>query len=112
MHRKDDGEKQSSRQGRDEDLSDNWLQIFGAIHQTKRYLNEHHVKYLVVVNSISGEFLEPLVTFLDREAIRHVDLQDELRRRGLDVKQQGFECDAHWNGTTHRTVAAILKERL
>lgn len=89
------------------DVSENWVQIKGAIWQLKKLLKEKGVSYKVLLYGKNRELTTVLKAFLEDKEIAYIDLLEVAKDRGLTIK--GFTCDKHWSDQTHKNVAKLIK---
>ena len=88
------------------DLSENWRILEGSIFQTYQLAKQHHVKFLLVINSRDEHKKEQLESFLNRQEIPSLSLQDQAKEMNIELKR--YKCDAHWTDATHGEIARIL----
>jgi len=91
-----------------EDLSKNWLQIQGALYQTKKLLEKKGVDYIVLLYGKEGPLNETLIAFLKAQHIVYYDIVMLAKAQGATL--EGFPCDSHWTDKTHRLVAELIKK--
>jgi len=88
------------------DLSENWRNLEGAIFQTHQLAKKHHIKFLLAINAKDEKKKEQLQTFLKAHNIPSLSIQDEAKRRGVELKS--YVCDAHWTDETHGKIANLI----
>ncbi len=99
----------SAKSKKDEDLSHNWLQLKGALYQTKRFLASKGVNYVVILYGKDARLNNELKSFLKEEHIVYHDILSLAKEEGMEL--EGFPCDSHWTDATHLRVAKIIKEK-
>ena len=108
---KNKGEECScSKENREiEDLSHNWLQIKGAIYQTKKLLKKRDIEYTVIVYGKNIVLKDELISFLTKQKIDFYDLYSLMNRYNLPIEV--YSCDKHWNDATHKNIAKAIREQ-
>jgi hypothetical protein len=91
------------------DLSYNWLQVEGAIYQTKKLLQEKGITYRVLLYGKESALNQHLKSFLKAQNIVYHDIRELAEKSGFAL--EGFACDAHWNNQTHLNVAKLIYEK-
>jgi hypothetical protein len=102
-------------------LSDNdaykWNQLMGAIYQMQKIATRKNITYNIIIFS-EDEFLnndvknvKKLKFFLNRFTIKELDITPFLQIKA-QTSEIGFECDAHWNSTTHEDLAKYITKEL
>jgi arsenate reductase-like glutaredoxin family protein len=92
-----------------EDLSHNWLQIKGAIYQTKKLLKKRDIEYTVIVYGKNIVLKDELISFLTKQKIDFYDLYSLMNRYNLPIEV--YSCDKHWNDATHQNIAKAIREQ-
>ncbi len=87
-------------------LAQNWLQIEGAIYQTKKLLKSKGIEYIVIINSEKKDNIEQLVKILHRYSIPFLNLYDLTSHHILTLPS--FSCDKHWNDEAHINLAKYI----
>jgi len=100
--------KNIKNEHKEKDLSENWRNLEGAIFQTYQLAKQHHVKFLLAINSRDEKKKEQLKTFLKTHNIPSLSLQDQAKE--MDIKLKRYKCDAHWTDATHGEIAHIIIE--
>ncbi len=90
-----------------EDLSYNWLQIKGAIYQTKKLLKDRDIEYKIIIYGANERLKNKLMTFLTKKKIDFYDLY--LLAKKYKLPLEGYPCDGHWNDKSHNNIAKIIK---
>lgn len=99
-------EKNTTRIVEKTDLSNNWLQIEGAVYQTKKYLDKQNIKYKIIIKSNKNENIVKLVNILNSYSIPFFDLNRVSKEYKIDLPT--FSCDKHWNELAHQNIAKII----
>lgn len=87
------------------DLSKNWLNLKGAIYQTKKFLDKNEISYKIILDFKDNNKNQIITTFLNE---MNIDFLDVVRQ--VDFELKSFECDGHWNDETHKNISnAIYK---
>ena len=84
-------------------LSKNWLNLKGAIYQTKILLNQNNIKYKIILDFKDDTKNQIIANFLNEKNIDFIDIV-----RDVDFELKSFECDGHWNDETHRNIANTI----
>ena len=92
-----------------EDLSFNWLQIKGALYQTKKLLASHGVAYTIVLYGKDVALTKKLKEILEELDINYHDILALAKKEGFEL--EGFSCDSHWSDKTHKNVARLIKDK-
>ncbi len=88
------------------DLEDNWLQVKGALWQTKRLLQKKGISYKIILYGKDVALTQTLTDFLQEKDFEYYDLLALAKQEKLSVS--GFTCDKHWSDQTHLNVAKII----
>ncbi len=91
------------------DLSYNWLQMKGAIYQTKKLLAQKGVGYTVLLYGKDKALTQTLTAFLQEQHITYHDIFSLAKADGFALK--GFSCDSHWCDATHLNVAKLIRKK-
>ncbi|NEW60225.1 hypothetical protein GSY74_02920 [Sulfurovum sp. bin170] len=102
----EEGSREESK--KEEDLSHNWLQIEGAIYQTKKLLKDKNIDYTVIVYGENRSLKDKLTQFLAEQKIDFYDIYIVMDRHNLPLED--YSCDHHWNDKSHQNIAKMIKE--
>jgi arsenate reductase-like glutaredoxin family protein len=102
-------ENSSQENKKVEDLSHNWLQIKGAIYQTKKLLKKRDIEYTIIVYGENEVLKDELKSFLTKQKIDFYELYLLMNRYNLPVEV--YSCDKHWNDKTHKNIAKAIREQ-
>jgi len=91
------------------DLSNNWLQIKGALYQTRKLLMSKGVNYTVILYGKDLALTKTLIEILEELDITYHDIYALSKKEGFELK--GFPCDSHWSDETHLNVAKLIKDK-
>ncbi len=97
---KNKNKREKVHEAKIEDLSNNWLQIEGAIYQTKKFLDTKNIHYKILINSNKDENIDHLSNILNTYSISFLDLRD--------INLSTFSCDRHWDDLAHQNIAKLL----
>ncbi len=101
-------EVKGKKKEKKEDLSFNWLQLNGALYQTKKLLASHGISYTVILYGKDIPLTKTLKAFLDEQNILYHDIFALSKEKGFEL--EGFSCDTHWSDETHKNVAKLIKD--
>ena len=90
------------------DLSKNWLQIEGAIYQTKKLLNSKNIDYKIIINSERQKNIDKLSQILNAHFIQFLNLNTLQKENKLVLPS--FSCDRHWSDEAHKNLARFMYE--
>jgi hypothetical protein len=108
-HQLEDAKEHTDKEKKSEDLSFNWLQIEGAIYQTKKLLESYGVSYTVLLYGKDEALTKVLKAFLKEQNIDYHDIYALSKEEGFGL--DGFSCDSHWRDQTHLNVAKLIKDK-
>ena len=109
LKQKIQGEKKSLiKEDKNEDLSYNWLQIKGALYQSKKLLKSKGITYKVLLYGKNKKMTTHLKKILKNLNIEYYDIVELAKKEGFALK--GFPCDSHWTDETHQNVAKLIKK--
>jgi len=89
-----------------------WLNLFGAIYQANQAAQKNDAKYSVIIYSNDYETeknstkLNKLTAYLTQQKINFYPLNPLIEN--IPALERGFECDGHWNASTHDLIAKWL----
>ncbi len=106
LQSKDENEKVQIRDKKSIDLSANWLQIEGAIYQTKKLLDSNNVDYKVIINSEKQENIDKLSRILDKHSVPFLNLNTLVKENVITLPH--FSCDRHWSDEAHQNIAKYI----
>ncbi len=101
-------EQRTQIKKKEDDLSYNWLQMKGAIYQTKKLLEKKGVGYTILLYGKDIALNKRLTTFLDEQDITYHDILSLAKKEGFELS--GFPCDSHWRDETHLNVAKLIRK--
>ncbi|HEX2525162.1 MAG TPA: hypothetical protein VHL31_02530 [Geminicoccus sp.] len=85
-----------------------WTNLLGAVHQTRRLVEQHGGSYLPLVWYRDPLLFEEWTRRTNRLGLDSLVLPTALLADGADLAALSFPCDHHFTAATHDRIAAIL----
>jgi len=85
-----------------------WLTLQASIYQTSLLAKENNINFLLIISTEDKKKKERLKTFLQKENIPFISIQEEAEKRGITL--QTFSCDGHWTKEAHHDISKIIFE--